>query len=195
MPWTCETLRTVAEPKPEPQATVVNGAPAPALENLLTTAERLMADGKPVEAMACLTRLGPDHLQGGGRLLMARILADQGRLTEARSWAEQAAATSKTNARAHLVHATILQELSEWSKAEAAVNRALFLEPNLVMGQVAAAQIATRVDKPQASARHYAIALSLLQKLSPQTPVPESDGMTAGLLTQLIERSSSPAKP
>jgi chemotaxis protein methyltransferase CheR len=189
-PCAIETPRACTGRKTD--SNVAPDAAGPGPEELVVAAERLHGEGKTPEALARLKVAQPDRLGDRGCLLMARILADKGRLTEARGWAEQAAAAGKTNARAHFVHAIILQELSEWPQAEAAMNRALFLEPDLVMGRVAAAQIASKLDKPNAASKHYSIALSLLQKLPPQAPVPESDGMTAGLLTQWVERSCSP---
>jgi chemotaxis protein methyltransferase CheR len=116
----------------------------------------------------------------------ARAAADEGRLAEARAWCEQAIAADKLNPAGHYLLAIIAQEEGQLAASEAAVRRALYLDPDFVLAHFAAGNLARRQDRRAEAARHFATALSLLRRYGQDDLLPEAEGMTAGRLRAII---------
>jgi chemotaxis protein methyltransferase CheR len=127
-----------------------------------------------------------DHANAPGMVLLARACANQGRLAEARQWCEKALAADKLNAGMHYLHATILQEQSALDEAIGALKRALYLEPRFVLAHWALGTLALRQGKLKESGKHVANALALLSAYRRDDILPESDGITAGRLREII---------
>lgn len=127
--------------------------------------------------------------------LLARVYANQGKLTEASRCSEQALAADRMNPSCHILHATILQEQGAIPEAARALQRALYLEPNLVLAHFALGNIARRQEKVREAARHFDNARILLGDYTPEQVLPEFDGMTAGRLLEIIRSTSSVQGP
>jgi chemotaxis protein methyltransferase CheR len=119
--------------------------------------------------------------------LLARAYANQGRLEEARSWCEQAITTDKLRAAPHYLQAAILQEQGDDSAAADALGRALYLDQNFVLAHVALGHLRRRHGKLGESRKHFQNALGLLQQRPAEELVPESEGITTGRLTEIIQ--------
>ena len=119
--------------------------------------------------------------------LRARACANQGKIEEARKWIEQAIEADKLNAAFHFLRATILQELGEIETAIASLKRALYIDPNFVLAHFMLGTLAVRQGKAKESQRHFDCALLLLKGYQKQDLLPESDGITAGRLIEIIE--------
>ncbi len=118
--------------------------------------------------------------------LAVRAFANQGRLDEALEWAGKLLERDKLIPSHHFLHATILEEMGFVEDAVAAMGRALFLDPNLVSAHFAMGNLARRRGKNKDARRHYRIALTILTDYNDDDEVPESDGMTAAKLTEVI---------
>ncbi len=117
--------------------------------------------------------------------LLARIYANQGKLTEALAWCDKAIAVDKMAARAHYLRATILQEQSSMAEALLALRHAVYAEPQFVLGHFALGNLTLKHGKPKESRKHFENALLLLAQYRPEEIVPESDGLSAGRLIEM----------
>lgn len=125
--------------------------------------------------------------------LLARVYANQGKLTEASSWCEKALATDKLNPACHVLHATILQEQGATHEAVRALQRALYLDQNLVLAHFALGNIARQQGKFREASKYFENVRVLLDAYSQEEVLPESEGMTAGRLREII-RSTNDAQ-
>lgn len=125
---------------------------------------------------------------------MARVCANLGNLVEAAQWCEQAIAADKLDPSNHYLLATILRELGQSDAATQALMRALYLNPDFVLAHFTLGSLCLSQSRHREAQRHFDNALSLLRAQPHAELVPESDGLTAGRLTEIIAsaRSSLP---
>jgi chemotaxis protein methyltransferase CheR len=123
--------------------------------------------------------------------LLCRIYANEGRLSEALGVSDRAIAADKLSSGLHYLRAVILQELGMNSEASASLKKALYLDQNLVMAHFTLATLEQRKGKVKESRRHFNVALSLLDSCRPDDIIPESEGMFAGRLTEIIRTTSA----
>jgi len=127
----------------------------------------------------------------GAMGLLARIYANQGKLREALSWCEEAIRADKLKPGYRYLHATILREHGQDESAILSLRRALYLDQGFVMAHVALGNLMRLYRRHEDSHRHFVSALSLLETYRPQDLVPESEGMTAQELAELIRSATS----
>ncbi|HXG17665.1 MAG TPA: CheR family methyltransferase [Methylomirabilota bacterium] len=118
--------------------------------------------------------------------VLARSYANQGRLTEAQTWCERALAVNKFDAGLHYLRATILLECGQEGEARLSLTRALYLDQHFVLAHVALGNLAVQRKDAKEARKHFANALTLLHHYQPEDILPESDGMSAGKLAQII---------
>ena len=118
--------------------------------------------------------------------LLARALANQGRLAEALRWCDRWVRTDKLDAAGHYLRAVIFQELGDPEEARRSLQRALYLDPKLILGHFALGNLARARDRDGEAERHFANALLLLRGCAEGEILPESDGLTAGRLAEII---------
>jgi chemotaxis protein methyltransferase CheR len=194
LPWV--PLAT-AVPTPDPRpAPTPDPAPAPPLEAApladpfpaaFAVAASLYEQGCYGEAADTLLASFEEHQPGTQAFsLVARALANQGRLTDALSWCDRWIAADKMDAAGHYLRAVVLQEHGHHDDARGSLQRALYLEPNFVLAHFALGGLARSRDKHDQADKHFANTLDLLNRLQPHDVLPESDGLTAGRLTETI---------
>jgi chemotaxis protein methyltransferase CheR len=118
--------------------------------------------------------------------LLARTLANQGRLADALVWCERWIAADKMNAAGHYLRAVVLLEQGDFPQGRASLQRALYLDHNFVLAHFALGNLARSRGKTGEAHKHFADALHLLRHHRPDDLLPESDGLTAGRLTETI---------
>lgn len=118
--------------------------------------------------------------------LRARSLANQGKLVDALLWCDRWIAADKVDPAAHYLRAVVLLEQGEADEARASLQRAIYLRPGLVLAHFALGNVARARGKSGEAKRHFANALHLLAGHRPDDLLPESDGLTAGRLTETI---------
>lgn len=118
--------------------------------------------------------------------LLTRVYADQGKLTEALAWCEKAIEQDKLNPGLHYLRATILQEQGAVDAAIISLKRALYLDQDLVLAHFALGNIAKRQGREKESDRYFQNALMLLRHYHQDELLPESDGIAAGRLSEII---------
>ncbi len=118
---------------------------------------------------------------------LARAYANLGMLEQALAWCEKTFEADKLNPEYHFLEATILEEMGDLERAQTSLNRALFLDPDLVVARFAMGNLARRQGKLSISNRHYRIALEVLANYDEEETLPGSDNLTAGRLTEAIQ--------
>lgn len=127
----------------------------------------------------------------------ARACADEGRLAEAIEWCEQAIAADKLNAAHYFLLAAICQEQGQSERAERSLRRALYLEPDFALAHFALGNLCLSGGRQREARRHFGNALTLLRACPADTLLPESDGLSAGRLAEIIAavQASLPRAP
>lgn len=188
------------EPRPEPGAETVAPGPqiwAPPEHAELITAEAppaafdlalaFYAQGRYAETAETLAALlAAPPVEPRAMVLAARTLANQGRLAEALGWCEQVIAADKLNPGAHYLRASILHEQGDLNEAVQSFKRALYVDPDFVLAHFALGNLARNDGKFREADRHFARALACCRAQPPDAVLPESEGLTAGRLTEII---------
>ena len=119
--------------------------------------------------------------------LMSRILANQGKLREAFAWCEKAILLDKLNPYNQYLLATILQEQKRLADALVSLKRAIYLDQRFVLAHLAMGNVSAQLGNKSESLKSFRNAIELLQYYEPHTQLPESDGMTAERLIEIIQ--------
>lgn len=126
----------------------------------------------------------PDHPEA--LTLLARCHANQGSLPEAVRCCDLALASNRLAAGVHFLRSTILQEQGAEAEAKESLKRALYLDPDFIMAHftmfVLSRQRGTRTE----AERHRKIVEKLLARCGQEDVLPDSDGITAGRLTETM---------
>jgi chemotaxis protein methyltransferase CheR len=122
----------------------------------------------------------------------ARALADQGKLADALECCNQWIAADRMNAAGHYLRAVVLLEHGQQADARRSLQRALYLEPTFVLAHFALGSVARGRSQHHEADKHFANTLDLLHRLQPHDILPESDGLTAGRLTETIIAMTTP---
>lgn len=122
--------------------------------------------------------------------LLGRALANQGKLAEAQAWCDRALAADKLNTGLHYLRATILEEQGQLTEAAAGLKRVLYLDPHFALAHVALGHLALRRRQTEDARKHFKHARTLLGRLAPSHVLPESDGLTAGRLAEVIDSTT-----
>lgn len=210
------TLYRKAHPPPAPAATPARGVPLappfvkppplrvdratqarPSVRKVTAYDDALAAyrEGRYDEAMAALqplldtgTAVARDSGAAGRAFaLMARIEANRGKLEDAAEWSQKAIAVDRVNPGFYYLLATILEEQHRPADAAQALQRALYLDSSFVLAHYALGTIALREQGRKAADRHFLNGAALLARLPKQEVLPESEGLTAGRLLEIIQ--------
>lgn len=125
--------------------------------------------------------------------LLAQSYANLGVLKEAQDSIEQAIKADKINPSYYHMYASILQARGMLAEASASLQRVLFLDPDHIMAHVTLGTIQQRLDNRIEALRHMRNAMTLLDRLPPEEPVPDSDGTTAGHFRDIVKSSMEKA--
>ncbi len=150
----------------------------------------LEPDGPVAEPMGALPPK-PDAREEPS--LMARVCANRGSLDEAIVWCEKAIAADKLNPAHHYLLASIQQELEQNDVATQSLRQALYLDPDFVLAHFALGNLHRSQGRRREAERHFRNALSLLRTRPHDEVLPESEGLTAGRLGEIIASLQSDA--
>jgi chemotaxis protein methyltransferase CheR len=134
-----------------------------------------------------------DH--ASATLLLARSYANRGQLAAALVWCEKAIAADKMAARAYYLRATILQEQDSIPEALLTLKQAVYAEPQFVLGHLSLGNLALKRGKRRESEKHFENVLLLLAQYKPEDIVPESEGLSAGRLREMVASPHSSIVP
>jgi chemotaxis protein methyltransferase CheR len=160
----------------------------------VTTAERAASAfdapelSTSVVVAAVRTAAAPSQTEQGPEAfsVLARGFANQGKLAEAVAWSERWIAADKMDPAAHYLHAMVLQEMGKSELARHSLHRAVYLQPDFALAHFALGNIARADSCSSAANRHFTNALHVLRSCQADELLPESEGMTAGRLMEII---------
>jgi chemotaxis protein methyltransferase CheR len=118
--------------------------------------------------------------------MLTRALANQGELAEALTWCERLVNADRLDASSHYLRAVILQELGDIEQSRRSLQTATYLDPRFVLAHFALGNLARSLGKFPDATRHFANASCLLRDHQADDVLPESDGLTANRLTEII---------
>jgi chemotaxis protein methyltransferase CheR len=191
IPWPSIPLKTVKRRRPgnpsRPARPAEFKKPEKSARMSCVEAAVLFQNGLYLEAEERLRKL----MSNGGRnqescILFTKVLANQGKLEEARGFCEEAVLVDKCNAHLHYLLATILEEQKEGDAARASLKKALYLDRNFVMAHFNLANLCLRSGKTADARKHFGNAAEILSGCKPDDIIPESEGITAGSLADII---------
>lgn len=189
-PLPCILPTTPAPPAWQPAPVVTEPSHSP-----MASAQTLFEQGRYEEAvdtlLAALALRTPCPPEPALLRLLARALANQGRLVDALAWCERWIAADKLDPAGHYLRAIILQEHGDPEQARSSLQRAVYLQADFVMAHFTLGHLAQGQGKSPEADRHFANALDLLRRCQPNDLLPESEGLTAGRLTQTITALST----
>lgn len=119
--------------------------------------------------------------------LLARVCANQGRLDEALRHIEEAIKADNMKPGCHYLHSAILKEKGLKQEAMASLKKAVYLDAEFALAYFAMGNLALGSGNGVEAERHFNNALLLLRKRGYDDILPESEGLTAGRLIDLIE--------
>ena len=147
----------------------------------------LYAQGRYAETadtVAALLSSQPDEPRA--LALMARARANQGSLADALGWCDQVVAADKLNPGAHYLRASVLHEQGNLQEAVRSFQRVLYLDPECVLAHFALGNLARNAGKRRDADRHFGHALALARAQPHDRILPESEGVMAGRLAEII---------
>jgi chemotaxis protein methyltransferase CheR len=125
----------------------------------------------------------------------ARELANQGRLAEALACTDRMVVAAKLNPRTHYLRALILQEQGATHDGIKELQRAVYLDHDFVLAHFALGNLARNAGRMRESGRHFENALRILRQHAQNDVLPESDGLTAGRLAEIIASTLAEDEP
>jgi chemotaxis protein methyltransferase CheR len=138
------------------------------------------------QTLGTLASQGGNNNDAHSMFLLARSQADQGNLAAALAWCDKAIAADKMAARAYYLRATILLEQGFLSDAAVALKQTVYVEPHFVLGHFCLGNLALNQGRLKESEKHFENVLLILARYQPEDVVPESDGISAGRLGEII---------
>lgn len=116
----------------------------------------------------------------------AHALADQGKLSEALTSCDSWIAGNKLDSGAHYLRAMVLMERGDLAQARIALQRSLYLAPDVAMTCFAAGNLERALGRRGAARLHYRHALEVLDRARPDAELRHSEGVTAKQLAALV---------
>ena len=163
------------------------GSPFPSAPDTFTDPARLIKEGRYAEAAALIENMsGEDPSKNRDIVLLVRAYADHGDFDRALRWCERGIVSDRLNPTLHYLHAIILGERGDKIAEMDALRRTLYLDPDFILAVIALGSSARKSMREKEAARHFTNARSLLEKLQDDDAVPESGGLTAGRLREIL---------
>jgi chemotaxis protein methyltransferase CheR len=157
------------------------------IASLRAAANSLYAQGRYDEAIdRLLDRAAEVKRHAPSLALLGRCLANIGKLEHALAWCDRWIAAEKLEPAAHYLRATILIERGHLAEARRSLRRAVYLRPEFVLAHFVLGNLARDESKAAEARRHYDNARELLARCAPDEILPESDGISARQLADMI---------
>jgi len=156
--------------------------------DLLSLAYTLYKDGQFEQA----EDIAKQHLGKGIEVaeayaLLSRICADRDQLTESLSLCRKAIAAGTLNPAYRYLAATVFGEIGDASESVRHLRQVLYLDPQHILAHFSLGNQLRRAGQERGAKIHYRNALSLLERHPAEEPIPDSEGLAAGRLVEIIE--------
>lgn len=181
-----------ADPPPAPKARQ-RVVPAPAAKaeqdfDIKEKAAALYGQGLYQEAAGVLESLKAEERKVPEMLLLARAYANMGRLEEASMWCESIKSTDTLNKAAYTLLATIRQEEARVEEAITNLKKAVYLDQDFIVAHFMLGKLLmARPGSEGQARRHFRTARALLDDRQDDELLPESDGLMAGRLREILD--------
>lgn len=123
----------------------------------------------------------------GNLALAARCYANLGRYQEARVLCEEALQQDRLDPRTHYLLSMVLEQQGDATGAESSLKRALYLDHDYLLAYFALGNLSRRRGDLREAEHNFNNALRLLQRHDETEVLPEAEGISAGMLAQLIK--------
>ncbi len=170
-------------PEPQINSQAQKGKPV----ELYKEALALYENGKYGDAAEKIAGLFSHDHDSKAMVLLAKVYANEGKLAEALKWCEKAIGTDRLNPHYYYLRAMILQERGEFEEAVKSLKRAIYLDPDFVLAHFAMGNLSRRLGKSKESDRYFENVSMLLRRFKPEQILQESDGITAGRFSEIID--------
>lgn len=162
--------------------------PAVSAQNLYKDAVAAYEQGKYSAAKEILNRLlSTDRSNANALSLMSRICANEGKLDDALHYCREAIDADNLNPGYYYLQSAILKEKGFAKETMESLKKAVYLDSNFALAYFAMGNLALSSGNRTEAEKHFNNALLLLKKHRPEETLPESEGMTAGRLIEVIE--------
>ncbi len=118
--------------------------------------------------------------------MLIRDYANQGRLNDAMKWCESAISSDKLNPHYHYLLGTILIEQGKIEDAVRSLKRTIYLDNNYILAYFILGNLMFRSGELKSSRKYFSNAIELLSDYKDEDVIPESEGITAGRLSEII---------
>lgn len=174
--------RTSSSPRFPPSAEPwSHGGPPPEPEGRPTC-----PDSPPSTKAEFAAQAGKPEMRMESIRLQARCLANQGDLAAALALCDEATSADALDRSAHFLRAEVLLEQGSLEEARRSLERVLYLDPDFVLAHFLFGHIALRQARAPEARRHFENVLSLVKACAPDEPLPESEGITAGRVEEIV---------
>jgi chemotaxis protein methyltransferase CheR len=127
-----------------------------------------------------------EPLQKADAGLLARSLANLGKLVEALHSCDEWILADRLNPSAHYLRAMLLDEQGKPDEAAKSLKAALYLDPKFPLAHFAMSNLARRRNNPREANKHLRNTMEVLRTFPSEQVLPGSDGITAGRLKEII---------
>ena len=178
-----ESLEPVLVKPPSEKLALADAAPTS-----LEIAQALYSQGRFAEAVDTLLTSFHQRVPEDAQTLslLARAQANCGNLADALLGCDRWIAANKLDPAGHYLHAVVLLEQSHPEEARSSLQRAVYLNPDFVLAHFALGNLARNCGKNKEADRHFVNTLHLLRSYQANDLLPESDGLTAGRLSEIV---------
>ena len=130
----------------------------------------------------------PSEIQNNAKamLLLARAFANSGELPKAEEWCRKAIENDRINPVYYYLLANILQEMGQFDNAFNLLKTVIYLDNEFVLAHFALGNLSRQKGMTKESSRYFKNSLSLLKAYQSADAIPESEGLTALRLTEII---------
>ena len=171
---------------PSPKEAPVEAAQAD--DAAMKEMERLYELGSYDEIVSVLQKRATETEKNVRALtLLAKSYANQGKLQDALHWCEKAIHLEKLNPKCYHLRAVILQEQGKMADAVDSLKRALYLDPNYALAYFMLGNLMKQTGKSKEGNKYLQNALHILGMHDHEAVLPESEGITVGMLKELIQ--------
>jgi len=120
------------------------------------------------------------------KVFAIRLLANKGYLSESLSLCDEVIALEKLSPGLYFLRASILQELDKISEAIISLRKAIYINPDYVMGHFTLGNLFIMQGKSENAKRYFKNVLNLLGRFSNDDILPESEGLSVKYIRELV---------
>ena len=120
------------------------------------------------------------------KIFAIRLLANQGYLSEALTLCNEEIASEKLTSGFYFIRASILQEMDRSSDAIASLKKAIYIDPDYIMGHFTLGNLFNQQGDFRNAKRHFKNVLDLLEKCINDDSPPESEGLSVKYIREII---------